>query len=123
MTGYRNLAALPARLDLFDRIEDRAPRPRLRRSTLFRNVPVRFLRDCLDRAGDVQPVTPDRNFLTVAPSLGPVEDVDAKLGMLGHGAYPPRIDVGRVIMRGLADFRQPELPIQRFVRNPGGDTP
>jgi hypothetical protein len=26
-------------------------------------------------------------------------------------------------MRGLADFRQPELAVERFARNPGGDAP
>src|ERR1700754_1803324 len=52
---------------------------------------------------------PGRESLRPAAIAGAVEDVEADPADLVHGAAPVRAHIGRVVMRGIADFLEIDL--------------
>src|SRR5262249_4122379 len=62
----------------------------------------------LDRRGGA----PRRRALVVTPATRPVERVHADAGELAHGTDPPRTHPVGVVVRGLADLRQPDLAVE-----------
>src|SRR5271166_3089768 len=59
-------------------------------------------------------VAPLRRIFAVAPGARTIEDMDAELVHFSHFAYPARMNIGGVVMRRLADFRQPKLAVEHF---------
>src|SRR5713101_1170168 len=62
-------------------------------------------------------IAPLGRIAAVSPGPRSIENMDAELVHFLHFSHPARMNIAGVIVRGLADFRQPKLTVEHFRRN------